>query len=152
MKQQIRTIIRVYRSSDFDAIVALWYRTWHQTFPHLQHPYPYSAWEARFREELVVQGAIWVAEIENQIVGFIVMFVDQQWIDQLFVDAQYQSQGIGAALLDQAKAICPQGLTLCTLQENLRARSFYERQGFKPGKKSVNPFNHQPKIEYHWRS
>lgn len=150
MRQQTDITIRSHRSSDLDTIVALWYRTWHQTFPHLQHPHSYAAWEERFREDLAVNGLIWIAEVENKMVGFVIVIVDRQWIDQLFVDVDYQSQGIGAVLLNQAKAICPKKLTLSTLQENTRARSFYERHGFKPGKTSINPFNQQPNIEYCW--
>lgn len=145
-------MIRAYRSTDLEAVVALWYRTWHQTFPLLQHPQSYSVWEERFRDELAIHGSIWIAEVEGVIAGFIVVRVDQQWVDQLFVDANYQSRGIGAALLNHAKALCPHGLTLYTLQENSRARSFYERHGFKAGKRSVNPFNHQPNVEYRWNS
>lgn len=142
--------IRAYQPDDLEVIVQLWYRTWHQTFPHLQHPYPYAAWEERFREYFAVHGSIWLAEIDPCIAGFIVIIPDRQWIDQLFVDANYQSRGVGAALLKQAKAICSEGLSLCTLQENVRARSFYERHGFKAGKSSINPFNRQPNIEYCW--
>ncbi|MBW4444634.1 MAG: GNAT family N-acetyltransferase [Plectolyngbya sp. WJT66-NPBG17] len=142
--------IRAYRSSDLATLVALWYHTWHQTFPYLQHPYPFSAWEEQFREHLAIHGIVWLAEVEGNIAGFIIVIPNRQRVDQLFVDAQHQSQGIGALLLDRAKAICPQGLTLCTLQENIRARSFYERHGFKAGKQSVNPFNQQPNIEYRW--
>jgi ribosomal protein S18 acetylase RimI-like enzyme len=142
--------IRAYRSSDLVPIVQLWYDTWHQTFPHLKHPHPYSVWKKRFQDELVQSGSIWLAEMSTKIVGFIVVLPEQQMIDQFFVDMNYQSQGIGAMLLQQAKLICPQGLSLYTLQENRRARSFYERHGFQPGHCSVNTFNLQPNIEYHW--
>lgn len=151
-KQPSNITIRAYQDSDLNEIVQLWYQTWHQTFPHLKHPHPYSVWKERFQAELASSGSIWLAELQTRIVGFIAILPAQQFIDQLFVDVNYQSQGIGAALLNQAKTICPQGLSLHTLQENVRARSFYERHGFKPGKLSVNAFNRQPNIEYIWIS
>ena len=58
--------------------------------------------------------------------------------------------GIGSALLAKAKDLSPTGLRLETLQQNMGARGFYERRGFRPGTMSVNPINGQPNVEYIW--
>lgn len=142
--------IRPYQSSDLEAIVNLWYHTWHETFPHLSHPHPYSVWRTRFQAHLAVQATVWLAEVDNSIVGFIAILLSERSIDQLFVHPQYHDRGIGSALLNQAKQLCPQGLTLYTLQVNAKACAFYERHGFKRGRLSVNKFNGQPNVEYRW--
>ncbi|MEH2424181.1 MAG: GNAT family N-acetyltransferase [Nostoc sp.] len=142
--------IRPYQLNDLEDTVHLWYRTWHQTFPDIQHPQPYFAWKVRFRDDLAARGDVWLAEVENQIVGFLVVIKEEQWLSQLFVDTTYQNQGISSALLDKAKAMCPQGLGLDTLQANMRACAFYEHHGFKVGKLSTNKINGQPNVEYYW--
>ncbi|KAB8319438.1 GNAT family N-acetyltransferase [Tolypothrix campylonemoides VB511288] len=115
--------IRLYDRNDLEEIVQLWYHTWHETFPNIQHPQPYSAWKSRFRDDLAVKGEIWVAEVKYHIVGFVVVIKEEQYLSQIFVNPEYQNCGIGSALLNKAKKICPQGLTLQTLQKNTRACS-----------------------------
>ncbi|MBD2329233.1 GNAT family N-acetyltransferase [Alkalinema sp. FACHB-956] len=205
--QKIPFILRPYQSQDAPAVVDLWHRTWHQTFPDLQHPQSYAGWQTKFQQELLAQAVIWVATIAEQannlindpindpindsignlmgtpvsnsignptgdpigdqlhhqtigipqqaasdrIIGFVAVVLETQFVDQLFVDSRYHNQGIGAALLNRAKQLCPQGLTLDTLQINLKARKFYEHHGFKPGQLSVNAFNGQPNVKYHWQ-
>lgn len=139
-----------YHPNDLEEVVQLWWRTWHQTFPDLQHPQPYTAWKVRFCNDIAVRGITWVAKLENQIVGFVVVVKEKGRLDQLFVDTAYQHQGIGSALLSKAKEICSQELTTDTLQRNIQARKFYERHGFRAGKLAVNKNNGQPNIEYHW--
>lgn len=143
--------IRLYDPKDLEDIVQLWYQTWHEAFPNIQHPQPYCAWKSRFRDDLAVKGEVWVCEVEHHIVGFVVVIKEEQYLAQIFVDSQSQNRGIGSILLNKAKEICPQGLTLQTLQQNIQACVFYERHGFKAGKLSVNKINGQPNIEYHWK-
>ncbi|MGH8000978.1 MAG: GNAT family N-acetyltransferase, partial [Brasilonema sp.] len=121
--------VRLYDSKDLEDIVQLWYQTWHQTFPNIQHPQPYSAWKSRFLDDFAVQGEVWVAEVEHHIVGFVVVIKEKQYLSQLFVNFKYQNCGIGSVILNKAKEICPQGLTLQTLQQNIRACLFYEKHG-----------------------
>ncbi|MBE9052251.1 GNAT family N-acetyltransferase [Nostocales cyanobacterium LEGE 11386] len=142
--------INSYQPEDLENTVQLWYCTWHQTFPYIQHPQSYLEWKSRFRDELAIKGHIWLAKLENRIVGFIVVIPEEQCLEQIFVDTAYQNQGIGSMLLDKAKAICPQGLKLHTLQQNMQARAFYEKHGFQVRRLSINKINGQPNIEYLW--
>jgi ribosomal protein S18 acetylase RimI-like enzyme len=79
-----------------------------------------------------------------------VVIKEEQSLEQIFVDKRYQSRGVGSALMDKAKAICPEGLKLHTLQENMPPRAFYERHNFQVGKLSINKINNQPNVEYYW--
>ncbi|MDF5719629.1 MAG: GNAT family N-acetyltransferase [Rhizonema sp. PD37] len=142
--------IRAYVPNDLENTVPLWYRTWHQTFPNLQHPQPYHTWKARFHNDLARRGEVWLAELENQIVGLVLVIQETQELNQLFVDHVYQNRGIGSDLLNKAKEICPQRLTLQTLQQNTKACKFYEKHGFKASKLATNEINGQPNIEYYW--
>ncbi|MBD2089361.1 GNAT family N-acetyltransferase [Microcoleus sp. FACHB-1515] len=129
-------------------MVTLWFRSWTQTFPNLHHPQSIEQWKLRFEQEYVGQAAIWVAADGDRILGFIV--VGAGAIEQLFVAGDAQRNGIGAALLSQAKQMNPDGLRLTTLQQNQQARRFYEKHGFVSGETGVNPINGQPNIAYYW--
>ncbi|KST64939.1 GNAT family N-acetyltransferase [Mastigocoleus testarum] len=131
----MKAIVRICESQDLSKIVQLWYKTWHYSFPNIRHPQPYYLWEKRFRDEILCRGEVWVADIKSQVVGFIVVFrVDNSKttgeLNQIFVDPIFQNQGIGSALINKAKTICPQGLRLTTLQSNTKACYFYVKHGF----------------------
>ncbi len=143
-------VVRPYGDADLDAVVDLWFTTWHTTFPDLCHPDPIETWRRRFIQELCPLGDVWVAASSGTIVGFLVAFVEDHYLDQIWVDPHHQHGGVGAALLKRAKVLSPRGLGLHTLQRNSAARSFYERHGFVPGQTGINRFNGEPNIFYHW--
>jgi GNAT superfamily N-acetyltransferase len=135
--------------ADLDKVVTLWYKSWSNAFPELKHPQLFEAWKSRFKNDLV-KHSVWVAELQNRIVGFMVIKEIERTLEQIFVDVDVQGIGIGTALLNKAKTICPLGLSLTTLQQNVQARKFYEKHGFVAGKFGVNPVNGQVNIEYTW--
>lgn len=70
----------------------------------------------------------WVAERDGRVVGYLMITGD--WVDDLFLAPGETGQGIGAALLDLAKAQRPDGLCLWVFETNHGARRFYRRHGF----------------------
>ena len=142
--------VRAYRPDDLDATVALWYRSWTSTFPDLRHPQSFNEWKTRFQQKILTSSTTWIAEIEGVIAGFMTIVEQDGYIDQLFVDPDFQGRGIGSGLMELAKRLSPGGLSLHTLQQNVSARTFYEKLGFKAGAVGVNRVNGQPNIEYHW--
>lgn len=142
--------IRAYLDEDLNNVVALWHRSWINTFPNLTHPQAFAEWKIRFHDDLSRRGNVWIAETQIQIVGFIVLIKKEGIIDQLFVDSDAQRIGIGTALLNHAKTICVCGLSLTTLQQNNQARKFYEKHGFVAGHAGINPINGQLNIKYKW--
>jgi ribosomal protein S18 acetylase RimI-like enzyme len=149
--RSIEAQLRPLEANDISDVVALWYRAWHHTFLDLHHPDPLSTWERRFRDDLAYRGTVWVAERREDIVGFIVVMIQENYLDQIFVDPAHQQQGIGTLLLAKAKELCPQSLTLHTLQRNAQASKFYERHGFTAGRRGVNKINGLPNVEYRWQ-
>ena len=148
--------IRRYRPKDLEAVVDLWYRSWSTALPGLRHPHPIEEWQRRFREEISQEQAVWVAERAcpeergGRLAGFLAMYLPRGYVDQLYVEPALQGRGIGTALLAQARAASPGGLSLHALQANVSARAFYERHGFTAGEAGINRVNGQPNVEYRW--
>jgi ribosomal protein S18 acetylase RimI-like enzyme len=65
----------------------------------------------------------------SQIVAF--MAFRPGWVDQLYVHVDWQGQGLGSQLLNQAKSASRDGLQLYTFQRNTNAQAFYLAHGFR---------------------
>lgn len=81
-----------------------------------------------FSERLFPENEIWIAEVDDQIVGYVAF--KPGWVSHLYIHPDHQGQGIGPQLL--AKALedgAPR--ELWTFQQNARARRFYEARGFE---------------------
>ncbi|HMJ00175.1 MAG TPA: GNAT family N-acetyltransferase [Gaiellaceae bacterium] len=100
---------------------------------------------------------LWLAEEEGRILGFVSIDHSQSdgWevLERLFVEPDVQNRGIGTALLEQAKALRPDGLVLWLFQKNTGAIRFYERHGFRLVKLTDGAENmeHEPDALYEWR-
>jgi GNAT superfamily N-acetyltransferase len=99
---------------------------------------------------------IWVAEEEGRLLGFLAIrrSVNHGWetLEKLYVEPGEQNRGVGTALLDQAKALRPEGLHLWVFQKNTAARRFYERHGFSLVKLTDGSGNmeREPDALYRW--
>jgi GNAT superfamily N-acetyltransferase len=78
--------------------------------------------------EVLPKAEAWLAELNDEAVGMLVL--ESDFIEQLYVTPSFQGQGIGAALLEHAKAQRPLGLRLWVFVSNEPARAFYARRGF----------------------
>ena len=76
------------------------------------------------------------------------------WIEQLYVDPEWQRRGIGTLLLSLAKREVPSGLQLRTFQVNRQAQDFYERHGFHVVERTDGSDNEErePDARYVWPS
>ena len=145
--------IRRARPEDLDAAVGVWERArWDTQQPRLQERMQYSHEDnlGHFRDVVMRQNEVWLAIEGDEIVGLLA--VGEHKVDQLHVDPRCQGRGVGTALLDRAKALAPEGLTLFTHQGNARARAFYERRGFRAVRFGVSPPpESEPDVKYAWR-
>ena len=94
---------------------------------------------------------VWVADSGGAAIALIVL--DQEWIDQLYVDPAVTGRGIGGALVEHGKRLRPTGLKLWTFQSNLMARRFYEAHGFVAAAMTTGNNEEQaPDVCYEWPS
>lgn len=74
-------------------------------------------------------------------------------LDHLYVEPGSQGSGAGTLLLADAMACSPDGLRLHVFQRNIKARSFYERKGFRLVELRGGSENeeNEPDAVYEWR-
>lgn len=144
------TKMRAYRAEDEDAVVRLWWNSWHSIRPGLRHPQPFDAWRTRWANEFAFKQEIVVAHDEDTIVGFAAADVSGCELTQIFVDPSRKGEGIGGQLLTWAKQLMPNGFGLHTLTDNRASRAFYEHHGLIPGDTRINRVNGMETVEYRW--
>ena len=145
-------LIRNYRSEDFDAVTILWRIAREKSLPEFQHAKGHFFFEdqAYFRDHVLMENSVYVVEMDEQPVAF--MALREAFIDHLYVHPNYQKRGIGKALLDYARQCSPEHLWLYTLQINVNACAFYEKNGFIAEKFGISPPpESEPDVEYHWK-
>ena len=102
-----------------------------------------------FSAIMIDRGWVTLAETE-QVLGFLAR--DGEEIQALYVLPEETGQGIGRALLDDAKAQSD-SLWLWTFQANTGAQRFYLREGFRELKRTDGSGNDEglPDIQYGWQ-
>jgi GNAT superfamily N-acetyltransferase len=117
-------------------------------FPPERYPYPHDAVRERWREVVVDADArVLAAEDDGALVG--VAAVRPGWLDGLYVVPARWGTGVAPALHDAAlEAVRALGSCECrlwVLEENVRARRFYERRGWRENDETrVVPFPPNP--------
>ncbi|HJR81312.1 MAG TPA: GNAT family N-acetyltransferase [Anaerolineales bacterium] len=144
--------IREYQAEYFDLVTILWRIAREKSLPEFQRKKGHFFYEDRdyFRDHILVNNQVWVVVVNNDPVAF--MAINKDFIDHLYIHPDHQRRGIGKALLDFARRLSPDHLWLYTLQINLNARAFYEKNGFVAEKFGFSPPpENEPDVEYHWR-
>ena len=147
----METVIRIYQPEDFDAITQIWRRAREVSLPEFQREkgYPFEMDCMYFREHVLPENQIWVADAGGRPVGFLA--INGDFIDRLYIAPDCWRMGVGGALLAHARTLSPQRLRLFTLQINVNARAFYEKNGFQVLKLGVSPPpENEPDVEYLW--
>lgn len=142
--------LRPYRAEDEDAAIALWLRTWQLAYPSIDFAARVAWWRERWRNELVPNADIVVAEQDQAQIGFVT--IDSQgYLDQLVVSPDHWGSPLATALVDEAKRLSPTGVTLKVNADNYRAIRFYERNGFARDGADVNPTSKRLILKMAWR-
>ena len=130
-----RIVLRPYRPSDVDALIALFRDSVRRVALRDYTPEQLRAWapDAIDREgwaRRCAEHRTWVAEIDQCLVGFLELEAGGN-IDMLYVDADRQRQGIARVLLERVETPAREaGLVRLFGNASLTARGFFERQGF----------------------
>ncbi len=95
---------------------------------------------------------LWVGLWDGAVAGFLAL--DDQTLEHLYVLPDYQSAGVGSALLSKAKDLSRGTLTLWTFQRNAGARRFYENRHFRAVEFTDGSGNEEaePDVRYEWQS
>ena len=142
--------LRRYRAEDEDAAIALWQQTWQQAYPTIDFAARVKWWRERWRSELVPDAAIIVAEAAGALIGFVTIDATG-YLDQLVVAPDRWGSELAAALVDQAKRLSPDAITLKVNTDNVRAIRFYRRNGFAHVGEDVNPTSGRPVLKMEWK-
>ena len=141
-------LLRPYRESDEDAAIELWRASWQRAYPSIDFAKRVEWWRARWRDELVPAATIVVAEQDGALTGFVTIDA-KGYLDQLVVSPEHWGSPLATALVDEAKRLSPDGVTLLVNKDNARAIRFYERNGFVRAGEDVNSSG-RPVLKMAW--
>jgi GNAT superfamily N-acetyltransferase len=145
-------VLRPYDPADAEAVIALWRAAKAVAYPYLPTEQGYTIEDDTrfFRERIEPNCDIWLAVAGDELLGYLAL--NSSYLDRLYIHPDHQRGGVGAALLEKAKELSPNGLKLHTHQQNISACSFYEKHGFKPASFGTSgPPESMPDVEYQWR-
>jgi putative acetyltransferase len=142
--------LRPYRVEDEDASIGLWQQTWQQAYPLIDFAARVAWWRERWRNELVPNAKIIVAEQASMLIGFVTID-GSGYLDQLVVSPDHWGSELANALVEEAKRLSPAGVTLLVNKDNARAIRFYERNGFVHAGEDVNPTSGRAVLKMTWK-
>ena len=141
--------LRPYRAEDEDAAIELWRQTWQHAYPSIDFTARVAWWRERWRNELVPNAAIVVAEQAGALIGFVTID-GKGYLDQLVVSPLHWGSKLADLLVSEAKRRSPGGITLLVNKDNSRAIRFYERSGFLLAGGDINPTSGRPVLRMTW--
>ena len=140
-------MIRKLQNVDINKVVDIWLKTNLEAHNFISEQYWISNYE--FVKELLPQAEVYVYEDDKMIQGFI--GINDEYIEGIFVSDEMQSRGIGKILLDYIKDKKDR-LQLKVYQKNVRAMSFYQREGFTIQSEEMDEFTREKEYVMNWES
>ena len=138
-------MIRKMKNIDINRVADIWLKTNLKAHYFIPEQYWISNYE--FVKELLPQAEVYVYEDDKMIQGFI--GINDEYIEGIFVSDEMQSRGIGKMLLDYIKDKKDR-LQLKVYQKNVRAMSFYQREGFTIQSESMDEFTGEKEYVMNW--
>ena len=140
-------MIRELQKADIDKVADIWLNTNVTAHSFISSQY----WQNNFElvKELLLQATVYVYEDNQEIQGFIGL--NDEYIEGIFVSDEMQSRGIGKMLLDYIKDKKDR-LQLKVYQKNVRAMSFYQREGFTIQSEGMDEFTGEKEYVMNWES
>ena len=140
-------MIRKLQKVDINRVADIWLTTNLKAHFFISEQYWISNYE--FVKEMLPQAEVYVYEDDKMIQGFI--GVSDEYIEGIFVSDEMQLCGIGKMLLDYIKDKKDR-LQLKVYQKNVRAMSFYQREGFTIQSEGMDEFTGEKEYVMNWES
>ena len=140
-------MIRKLRKTDINRVADIWLKTNLKAHSFISEQYWISNYE--FVKEMLPQAEVYVYDDDKMIQGFI--GINDEYIEGIFVSDEMQSRGIGKILLDYIKDKKDR-LQLKVYQKNVRAMSFYQREGFTIQSEEMDEFTREKEYVMNWES
>lgn len=140
-------MIRKLQKTDINKVSHIWLNT--NLKAHFFIPEQYWISNYEFVKEMLPQAEVYVYEDDKMIQGFI--GINDEYIEGIFVSDEMQSRGIGKMLLDYIKDKKDR-LQLKVYQKNVRAMSFYQREGFTIQSEEMDEFTGEKEYVMNWES
>ena len=140
-------MIRKLQKADINRAADIWLKT--NLKAHFFIPEQYWISNYEFVKEMLPQAEVYVYEDDKMIQGFI--GINDEYIEGIFVSDEMQSRGIGKMLLDYIKDKKDR-LQLKVYQKNVRAMSFYQREGFTIQSEGMDEFTGEKEYVMNWES
>ena len=140
-------MIRKLLNGDIDRVADIWLKTNLKAHYFISNQY----WKSNYElvKEMMLQSEVYVYEDDKMIQGFI--GINDEYIEGIFVSDEMQSRGIGKILLDYIKDKKDR-LQLKVYQKNVRAMSFYQREGFTIQSEEMDEFTGEKEYVMNWES
>lgn len=140
-------MIRKLQKVDINRVADIWLKTNLKTHYFIPEQYWTNNYEVV--KEMLPQAEVYVYEDDKIIQGFV--GINDEYIEGIFVSDEMQSRGIGKMLLDYIKDKKDR-LQLKVYQKNVRAMSFYQREGFTIQSEEMDEFTGEKEYVMNWES
>lgn len=140
-------MIRKLQKVDINRVADIWLKTNLKTHYFIPEQYWTNNYEVV--KEMLPQADVYVYEDDKIIQGFV--GINDEYIEGIFVSDEMQSRGIGKMLLDYIKDKKDR-LQLKVYQKNVRAMSFYQREGFTIQSEEMDEFTGEKEYVMNWES
>lgn len=140
-------MIRKLQKVDINRVADIWLKT--NLKAHYFIPEQYWTNNYEVVKEMLPQADVYVYEDDKIIQGFV--GINDEYIEGIFVSDEMQSRGIGKILLDYIKDKKDR-LQLKVYQKNVRAMSFYQREGFTIQSEEMDEFTREKEYVMNWES
>jgi putative acetyltransferase len=138
------------RGQNLDDLADLWVASWQAAMPGIDFTARRS-WFLAYLTDLELKGAKTICAFAGEhLLGFMLLDQARSVVEQIAVWPELFGSGIAARLLDEAKRLCPKGLSLEVNADNPRALRFYEKAAFGGREAGVNPASGLKTWRMHW--
>lgn len=139
-------MIRELKETDMEQIMKIWLDTNIKAHHFIDSSYWLKHYVAV--EKVLPQATVYVYDSNDRIQGFLGLNGD--YIEGIFVDAKYQSKGIGRELLGYAKERHNK-LLLNVYKRNERAAAFYLKEGFAVSTEQIEEETKERELTMVWK-